>query len=350
MPLLTRLLKPLRLPCLLVGAALSATPLHASDHLKIATYNTHLVPPGLRCAEQLNVELLLAAGAISFSSGTLTAIAIAAVPESLALLECLTFGDDISFEEALPLANEVLERDFDVIAFNEVFDEDARQRLVHLLRPEFPHSIAYISSGPDLEDSGLMLFSKFPFDNLQNPNAVFTDGTVRGTTDQVAFVEFGDCSGFDCLASKGAAFVRIRNTRPNAQFSTYDVVFTHMQAAYDSDDEHAGVRKEQFRAIQSLVRHATGDNQTGPLFILGDVNIEGEGANWDEAGSVAVAGGQEWREFVQAARGDPQVTDSWAATTSLRDRGTPPTAARLATSGSITCWRTPSIRASASSI
>jgi hypothetical protein len=94
-----------------------------------------------------------------------------------------------------------------------------------------------------------------------------------------------------------------------------------MQAAYDSDDEYRDDRKAQFDQIQDLVRNATLGGEATPLFIVGDLNVEGENGQWDIATATATAGGDEWKGFAATANGDPMVTDSWAATTSPLDIG-----------------------------
>lgn len=301
---------------------LMTLPVTANDSLTIATYNTHLVPHSLRCAEQVDIGVLIASGAVAMASGALVVLAVG-LPEVAELVECLARSEDTSFREAGPIAAEILRRNPDVVALNEVFDEDARQRLIDELGITYPHRVEYVNSGPDLEDSGLMLFSKFPFGSLANPAAVFRDGTVRGTTDQVAFVEYDwtNCAHTDCLASKGAAFVKIMNPRPGRTIPAWDVVLTHMQAAYEADDEYGDVRKEQFSNIQDMIREATRGGEPTPLFILGDLNIEGEGGRWDVTISDAVAGTDEWRDFARRAKDDPDLTDAWATTTSELDLG-----------------------------
>jgi hypothetical protein len=307
---------------MLSASLLAAPPAAANDSLTIATYNTHLVPDTLRCAEQVDIDVdaLIAAGIITMLGGALVIVAMT-VPQALQLADCMALDDDVAYREAGPIAAEILRQNFDVVALNEVFDEDARDRLVTDLSGIYTHRVEYINSGPDLEDSGLMLFSKFPIGNLANPDAVFRDGTVHATTDQVAFVEYNDAANFDQLSSKGAAFVKILNPRPNAQIRAWDVVFTHMQAAYDADDEYSDVRKEQFDDIQELVRRATEGGEKTPLFILGDLNIEGEWGWWEPTLPDAVVGSNEWKDFARDAFADPGATDAWATTTSLLDVG-----------------------------
>ena len=56
----------------------------------------------------------------------------------------------------------------DVIAFNEVFDEDGRAELKSRFYSTYPYMIEQVDSGVLLEDSGLMLGSMYPFFQLPN--------------------------------------------------------------------------------------------------------------------------------------------------------------------------------------
>src|SRR4051794_25473152 len=114
--------------------------------------------------------------------------------------------------------------DYDIVAFNEVFHEDARAVLVSALAATFPfyvekspvadshlpglvldllptpvrNALELVTPGAvlDAEDSGLMIFSRFPIEKS-------------------AFVLFeaGITAIPDSLASKGALYVRVLNPR-----------------------------------------------------------------------------------------------------------------------------------------
>src|SRR5688500_10807058 len=66
---------------------------------------------------------------------------------------------------AREIARNLLDGDVDVIALQEVFDSDAADVFEDMLAPAFPFYVKYLDTdGIDVEgDSGLMLFSKFPF-------------------------------------------------------------------------------------------------------------------------------------------------------------------------------------------
>src|SRR5262249_7376091 len=151
-------------------------------------------------------DVLLASGAVSVVNGNIGFNVIPAIEQTAQLVECLALGTNKAFHEATLVADEIIKAagNLDVIALNEVFDEDARKRLVTRLSPHFPHRVEYIDHGLNLEDSGLMLFSKFPFAPLPKSSAIYTDGTVKATTGDVGFTlfSFGDSAGVDAFAAK----------------------------------------------------------------------------------------------------------------------------------------------------
>jgi endonuclease/exonuclease/phosphatase family metal-dependent hydrolase len=169
------------------------------------------------------------------------------------------------------------EFDYDIIALNEVFDEDARANLVEALRDKYPHfiqklddSLVSIIRGKikfKLEDSGLMLFSKFPFEDVPTqPGRKF------------AFTVFQESAEADDLAAKGAAYVRIRHSFSDRK--AYNIVFTHMQA--DQKTKHPKIRNNQLSQIENLLKTAmTPDQlQMEDIFVMGDLNIIGNSGEW----------------------------------------------------------------------
>jgi endonuclease/exonuclease/phosphatase family metal-dependent hydrolase len=172
--------------------------------------------------------------------------------------------------------------EYDVIALNEVFHEDARDVLVSALSGTFPYhvekspvadsplpgvlldllpgpakdALEWITPGAvwDLEDSGLALFSRFPIESTQFH--LFAVGA----------------SGFpDYMASKGALYARIANPRTGLAF--------HVVAAHTHEDkaEWADIRAAELEQMAALVNSRvskvglTLDN----VIVLGDLNIAG---------------------------------------------------------------------------
>jgi hypothetical protein len=151
----------------------------------------------------------------------------------------------------------------DVVAFNEVFNEDGRRRLLTMLKVDYPHFIKKLEHpGLDLEeDSGLMLFSKLPFLPLPTGGTVF-------------YQPFPKAAGPDALAAKGVGIVRVAGP-----FDPTTIAFTHTQASYDAaNTEHSQIRADQFAFIrQMLVKVASGNLQDyANSVIAGDLNVKGD--------------------------------------------------------------------------
>lgn len=196
------------------------------------------------------------------------------------------------------IADRILASSYDIIALNEVFDEDAREVFVAKLKGTFPHFVEYL--GDDAvgsEDSGLMLFSRYPFEPLVKQTHLAEPDDVdaqSGGADwkQVAFIEY-DADVFpDNWAAKGVGLVRIRN--PFTQ-RIYNVAFTHMQASYPEDEEDLEDWKEpidartaQLADIQRILEESldTGQLTREEIFILGDLNIDGDLRDPDLGGNA----------------------------------------------------------------
>ena len=239
---------------------------------------------------------------------------------------------------------------FDVVVLNEVWDEDdGKEVLVERLRHVYPHYVKYVDvfGGGFEEDSGLMIFSKFPFEDLPGHHYVSEDNESSGGDDwdHVAYVDFADCEDDDCLAAKGAVLVRLRH--PSSE-RLINVVATHMQADYGGP-KYDDVRWKQLRQIRGQCEvgptkrpnliHESLKPSLGPLeslcgwtnkqwlVVAGDLNIQGEGAAGEALHPVDPAdapskGPHEWWWKI----GNPAVAsialyDAWAETTSALDAG-----------------------------
>ncbi len=81
-----------------------------------------------------------------------------------------SFLASTSKQRSRQIADRVLASGYDFVVFNEAFDEDIREILIRRLRDTFPHFVSALGTPqPILEDSGLMLFSRFPFAPLPDP-------------------------------------------------------------------------------------------------------------------------------------------------------------------------------------
>jgi len=275
-------------------------PVPAEGHgesLRILTYNTTLFSPTMRCLQDVG---------------------------SFNLIGCLSQSADISSREARVIAANILMGSYDVVALNEVWDDDAKGVFVDILSPTYPHYVKKIDTrlatrdprrGWIFEDSGLMLFSKFPFLSLPNPAHRYD--RVEATTDQVAFRLFPYCEGLDCRSAKGAGLVRIQS--PYADLA-YNVVFTHMQA----DDDKSATRRSQLESIRDLLERVLGETPLGRehVFVIGDLNINGLDGVLDPS-PMPGRGGAEWNSTFGSGFFFDQLADAWARTGPLDDLGIP---------------------------
>jgi hypothetical protein len=240
------------------------------------------------------------------------------------------FGRDCHTEEhAVRIANYILNesplRDqYEVIALNEVWDEDAKDILVSRLKGRYPHYISKIDDDLvvvekkvlNAEDSGLMLFSRYPFVDLPNQPgmpapAVGTNSRfgspwdpVEGSSSaegKVAFIRFGSYTGDSKWAAKGAALARIA-----AGFRTYSIIFTHTQDADGATEQD--VRAAQLADINILMTHVL---NPGPrdqdVIVMGDLNVKG--------------GSEEWSNQFANPGSDLGSWDTWHETSSRDDMG-----------------------------
>lgn len=161
----------------------------------------------------------------------------------------------------------------DVIAFNEVWSDEAAEILKDELDFLYPHTItSFGSAGPTglqfppfkLDNSGLMVLSRFPF--VQRPNG-----------DNFEFRSFEASAGDDAWSDKGVALVQIASGG-----ETTTIALTHLQASYDEDNsDHSDLRAKQLGEVSSLLRDVLGDpvlnlQDWRRVIVLGDLNIRGD--------------------------------------------------------------------------
>jgi len=154
----------------------------------------------------------------------------------------------------------------DVIAFNEVFNEDGRDRLKDRLS-SWPNMVVKIDNGGVDNDSGLMLVSRLPFHNLPTGGVLYEH-----------FYDEGE--GTDALACKAVGIIQ---TNQPAEITT--IAFTHLQASYDTEDEHREVRETQVQEIFNALAAVLGPDSSEwrNVIVVGDLNIRGDsGAETDE--------------------------------------------------------------------
>ncbi len=147
----------------------------------------------------------------------------------------------------------------DVIAFNEVFNEDGRHRLKDRLS-SWSNTIDKIDNGGVDEDSGLMLVSRLPFHTLPTGGVLYEH-----------FYE--EAAGDNALACKAVGIIQVN--RP-AEATT--IAFTHLQASYDTEDEHREVREKQLQEVFDALAAVLGPDSSEwrNVILVGDINIRGD--------------------------------------------------------------------------
>ncbi|MFD7698423.1 endonuclease/exonuclease/phosphatase family protein [Streptomyces sp. NPDC059805] len=185
-----------------------------------------------------------------------------------------------------------------VIAFNEVFNEDGRDVLYDRLEPTYPHIAAKLDDCGLGQDSGLMVVSRLPFEDLP----------PQASGPKVHFFSYPDSKGDDSLACKGVGLVQVRFDQP-IRFVT--IAFTHTQAFYEFENEYSDVRAAQLKDLGqqlSLILGPPGSSAWQHLVVMGDLNVRGDpAAALGEWGSVFAASGgtfsvdltDGWRTFMR---------------------------------------------------
>ena len=233
--------------------------------------------------------------------------------------------------------------DYDVVALCEVFDEDAREILADELKTHFPYQVTKvdydhvrvrrngtdevvpllvswqvvgsphaISSNYRLEDGGLMLFSRFPFETRSTAGldpAVIAlvqalGWAVPSEIPVVNFWPYIDTEGNDGDACKGVVFARLR---PNAGGPPLNIFATHTQADTNVVEEHKTARDAQMTEVGAFVEACCGGYPlTEETFVCGDFNVVGEQTNEH----VGIA---EWASYFARPGHDltDHLTDLW---------------------------------------
>lgn len=188
------------------------------------------------------------------------------------------------------VADMIAKIDPDVVAIEDAFFEECKDELERRLAPTFPHFVRRLDKPARLQDSGMMLFSKHPFEAFPNPFRNSMSVTVSG---RAGFFDFTEVTNFvawylfdgaldelrtwDQYAAKAAAMVRIVPTGG----CPLNVVFTHFQADQaDGDVEQASSMRTRFKEREGLKAMVTGTLTPGqllsePIFVAGDLNIDG---------------------------------------------------------------------------
>ena len=285
------------------------------------------------------------------------------------------FSNTTVDERAHKIADAVLRGDQEIVLLNEVFSDDARQILINRLQGTYPNYVSKLAGMPVISaptfhyllqeaafpipvpdipgigdflvypgDSGLMVFSKYPFLPLTGPNpqndadcsdsacAVEGRNTANPSnvlaTSEVAFDIYHDCAGTDCFASKGLGLVKVQTP-----IGPSYVGFTHLQADYPPLDYHVPERLAQYAQMKQHILGSIPPGEIGqvPIYLAGDLNTPGENkadntsSEWLEIYHPSTPGDRFW-----ACGNDPScipantgalMTDTWGFETSPLDPG-----------------------------
>jgi endonuclease/exonuclease/phosphatase family metal-dependent hydrolase len=168
------------------------------------------------------------------------------------------------------LAGETGDGPYDVVVLNEVFDEMARDILVNKLKRAFPHYVSKLDRPLIPDDSGLMLFSRYPIEPVPNSGAECFETDASGNC-RVAFHNYDASHGLaEAFAAKGIGFVKINNPRSDQAGHVY---FTHMQAEDDPDSKAA--RAAQVAEALTFINSWSGASSGADVIVAGDLNIPG---------------------------------------------------------------------------
>lgn len=252
---------------------------------------------------------------------------VAALPNTAGLAPTLGFSSchtdwlgDADYEcLANHLAEKVLASDYDIVVLNEAFDDTYQDAIFDALHGEtsdgrFPYVIKKLDASGWLggwnayNDSGLMLFSKWPFDTRRGDEAGCSDvdsnidvigaqyetvpistgrgglGSFQRSISAVGFRPFdgGEAEeGDDALVNKGVGFARV--VAPTG--FRYDIFFSHLQASYGSDrwdqwrDDRVQARRLQLEIAQNYMSCLHDIGGAKALVLAGDLNVNGDVSN-----------------------------------------------------------------------
>ncbi|MES2593501.1 MAG: sphingomyelin phosphodiesterase [Bacteroidota bacterium] len=148
------------------------------------------------------------------------------------------------------IVQELKDKDYDVIVFQETFDHKARNIIWKGLKEKYP----YQTGDPRKKhfykvSTGVFIISKLPMHVMDH-------------------IYFSECGGSDCFAVKGAVLVDVVKNNHKVQ-----IIGTHLQAANGKKLTGTEIRKIQYEEIKNklMIPHAEKDV---PQFFVGDLNTK----------------------------------------------------------------------------
>ncbi len=157
---------------------------------------------------------------------------------------------DGQVRRAYAIVEQLKDKDYDIIVFQEAFDNKARNIVWNGLKEKFP----YQSGAPKHKyfykvSTGVFIISKHPLKVIDD-------------------IYFSECGGSDCFAIKGAVLVSLMKNGHKAQ-----IIGTHLQAADGKKKTGAEIRKTQYDEIKNKLMIPYAEAGV-PQFLVGDLNTE----------------------------------------------------------------------------
>ncbi len=234
--------------------------------------------------------------------------------------------DDDYVERGHEISDFILDNDYDIVVLNEVFVDEMRETLIGDLEAEYPYIIREAwDGGSDTshrQDSGLMMFSRFPGDPIDIGTTCNESSNidVQGLDDgggtsvcDAAFWPFTDLDGEDTFSEKGFFWAHLYNPRTGRPIS---ILGTHAQATYYAVDtelfnDEREARASNFKEILAVIDQVSqyGDD----LILMGDMNVIGD-YQGNNSEYLEIFGPSGWIR-------DHDLGDMWRDTTSPDDPG-----------------------------
>jgi endonuclease/exonuclease/phosphatase family metal-dependent hydrolase len=193
-----------------------------------------------------------------------------------------------SRSRARSIAARIAQEGYDLIGLSEVLSRRGKRRLIECLSLHYPHGAWSLGSSHRFRlDSGLVLFSKMPLEDLGDSRCVGLpeNGSEVGcdrSGSNAWFHEYTDRRGSDALATKGCAYVRI-----SIRGHPLHVFLTHVQASYLNHSvgkylRTVAVRASQIQQMAEFIEGVLGDGllRGENVLIMGDFNV-----HWSEGGA-----------------------------------------------------------------
>lgn len=157
---------------------------------------------------------------------------------------------DGQVKRASEIVKELKDKNYDVIVFQEAFDNKARNIIWKGLKEKYP----YQSGAPKHKyffkvSTGVFIISKLPLEMIEH-------------------IYYSECGGSDCFAVKGAALV---NVTKNGK--VFQIIGTHLQAANGKKKTGTEIRKIQYDEINAKLL-APYKKEGVPQFLVGDLNTK----------------------------------------------------------------------------